>query len=59
MGLFGLRVIGTGIWHASHGTLPQAFTMGAVGLTALVANADSFGLLSAYRAGDANMRSGR
>jgi Co/Zn/Cd efflux system component len=31
--------------------------MGAVGIAALVANAASFGLLWAYRAGDANMRS--
>jgi len=57
MGLFGLWVIGTVIWHAIHGTLPNAFTMGAVGFTALAANAASFGLPWAYRAGDANMRS--
>jgi Co/Zn/Cd efflux system component len=31
--------------------------MGAVGMAALVANAASFGLLWAYRTGDANMRS--
>jgi Co/Zn/Cd efflux system component len=57
MGAFGLWVIGTVIWHATHGTLPSAFTMGTVGLAALAANAASFGLLWAYRAGDANMRS--
>jgi Co/Zn/Cd efflux system component len=57
MGLFGLWIIGTVIWHFMHGTLPSAFTMGAVGLAALVANAASFGLLWAYREGDANMRS--
>jgi Co/Zn/Cd efflux system component len=57
MGVFGLWVIGTVIWHAVHGTLPSAFTMGAVGFAALAANAASFGLLWAYRAGDANMRS--
>jgi len=57
MGLFGLWVIGTVLWHAVHGTLPNAFTMGAVGFVALVANAASFGLLWAYRGGDANMRS--
>jgi Co/Zn/Cd efflux system component len=57
MGGFGLWVLGVAAWHASHGTLPQAFTMGAVGLAALVANAASFGLLWAYRGGDANMRS--
>ena len=57
MGLFGLWVIGTVVWHAVHGTLPSAFTMGAVGFAALAANAASFGLLWAYRSGDANMRS--
>ena len=57
MGAFGLWVIATVIWHALHGTLPRAFTMGAVGITALVANAASFGLLWAFRGGDANMRS--
>jgi Co/Zn/Cd efflux system component len=57
MGLFGLWIIGTAIWHAVHGTLPSAFTMGAVGFAALAANAASFGLLWAYRSGDANMRS--
>jgi Co/Zn/Cd efflux system component len=57
MGAFGLWVVGTVIWHAAHGTLPNAFTMGAVGFAALIANAASFGLLLAYRSGDANMRS--
>ena len=57
MGVFGLWVIGTVVWHALHGTLPSAITMGAVGLMALVANAASFALLWAHRAGDANMRS--
>jgi len=57
MGVFGLWVIGTVIWHAFHGTLPNAFTMGTVGFAALAANAASFSLLWAYRAGDSNMRS--
>src|SRR5919109_2157019 len=57
MGVFGLWVIGVTIWHALHGTLPNAVTMGAVGLAALLANAATFGLLWAYRNGDANMRS--
>ena len=57
MGLFGLWIIGTAIWHALHGTLPNAYTMGAIGFAALAANAISFGLLWAYRDGDANMRS--
>jgi Co/Zn/Cd efflux system component len=57
MAAFGLWVIGTVIWHGLHGSLPSAFTMGTVGMAALVANAASFGLLWAYRHGEANMRS--
>lgn len=57
MGAFGLWVIATVIWHTLHGTLPSAFTMGAVGFTALAANAASFVLLWAYRNDDVNMRS--
>jgi Co/Zn/Cd efflux system component len=57
MGAFGLWVLATVIWHALHGTLPSAITMGAVGFAALAANAASFGLLWAHRNGDANMRS--
>jgi Co/Zn/Cd efflux system component len=57
MSLFGLWIIGTAIWHAHHGTLPIAYTMGAIGFAALAANAISFGLLWAHRDGDANMRS--
>jgi Co/Zn/Cd efflux system component len=57
MGLFGLWVIGAVFWHAMHGTLPSAFTMGAVGFAALAANIASFGLLWVHRGGDANMRS--
>jgi Co/Zn/Cd efflux system component len=57
MVLFGLWIIGTVIWHSIHGTLPSAVTMGAVGFAALIANGLSFGLLWAYRGGDANMRS--
>lgn len=57
MGLFGLWVIATAVWHGVNGTLPSAFTMGTVGFAALAANVASFGLLWAYRGGDANMRS--
>ncbi|WP_213736469.1 cation transporter [Bradyrhizobium sp. dw_411] len=57
MGLFGVWVSGITAWHAWHGTLPQVFTMGAIGGAALVANAVSFGLLWKHRVGDANMRS--
>lgn len=57
MGVFGLWILGTVLWHLAHGTLPSAITMGAVGVAAFIANAGSFALLWAYRAGDANMRS--
>ena len=51
MGVFGIWVLGLTAWHAWHETLPHAFTMGAVGVAALIANACSFGLLWAYRTG--------
>src|ERR1700704_7061520 len=54
---FGIWVLAVTVWHLFHGTLPQAFTMGAIGLAALLANLASFGLLWAFRGGDANMRS--
>jgi Co/Zn/Cd efflux system component len=57
MGLLGLWVLAVTGWHAWHHTLPEAFTMGAVGVTALAANAASFALLWRYREGDANMHS--
>jgi Co/Zn/Cd efflux system component len=57
MGLFGLWVLSTAFWHAASGTVPEAATMGAVGVVALLANGASFALLWVYRGGDSNMRS--
>jgi Co/Zn/Cd efflux system component len=57
MGLFGVWVLVTSFRHVVYGTVPEAATMGAVGVAALLANAASFALLWAYRAGDSNMRS--
>jgi Co/Zn/Cd efflux system component len=57
MGIFGLWVVATVVWHMLHGTVPSAFTMGAIGIAALAANAVSFVVLWAHRGGDANMRS--
>jgi Co/Zn/Cd efflux system component len=54
---FGIWVLAVTGWHIHQGTLPQAVTMGAVGVAALLANLASFGLLWAFRSGDANMRS--
>lgn len=57
MMVFGAWVIGIALWNSIYGTLPGAYTMGTVGGLALLANAATFGLLWAYRDGDANMRS--
>ena len=57
MGIFGLWVIGQAMWNLYYGALPGAFVMGSVGFLALVANVASAGLLYAFRAGNANMRS--
>ena len=57
MGLFGLWVIGSVVWHALNGTVPGWATMGIVGMAALAANAACLALLYAWRDGDANMRS--
>jgi Co/Zn/Cd efflux system component len=39
------------------GGTPEAFTMGSIGLLALIANVAVAAMLYAYREGDANMRS--
>jgi Co/Zn/Cd efflux system component len=57
MGAFGLWVIGTVVWHAIAGTVPEPITMTVVGILALIANAACALLLYAYRDGDANMQS--
>jgi len=57
MWIFGVWVLGTTIWHITHGTTPDAYTMCGVGFIALLANIVCFALLWAYRAGDSNMRS--
>jgi Co/Zn/Cd efflux system component len=57
LALLGLVVAVTTFWHATHGTLPEARVMGAVGVTALVANGVVAVMLFGFRGGDANMRS--
>jgi cation diffusion facilitator family transporter len=57
MGVFGIWVLATCLWHTVHGEVPEPVTMGAVGGVALIANALCFALLWAYRAGDSNRRS--
>ncbi|RJE89347.1 cation transporter [Paracoccus onubensis] len=57
MGVFGLWVLGTVVWHWLNGTVPHAPTMGLIGTLALVINLVCLVLLMAFRDGDANMRS--
>jgi Co/Zn/Cd efflux system component len=55
--VLGLWVIGSTLWHAIAGTLPEAGVMGAVAIAALAANGAVALMLYRFRAGDANMRS--
>ncbi|MES2953847.1 MAG: cation transporter [Pseudomonadota bacterium] len=57
MGLFGVFVLGRALWVATQGGTPEALTMGAIGLLALLANVAVAAMLYAWREGDANMRS--
>jgi len=57
MGSYGIFILGKATWNATAGTVPEAFTMGVVGLIALAANVFVAALLYRYRSGDANMRS--
>ena len=57
MGLFGLWLLGAMVWHELSGIVPGAPVMGAVEVAALIANGTVLLLLTAYRRGDANMRS--
>ncbi|TBO31210.1 cation transporter [Aquabacterium lacunae] len=54
---FGLYVLGAAVWSVWNGEVPQASTMGAVAVAALLANIGVAWLLYAFRDGDANMRS--
>ena len=54
---FGLVVLGRAAWMYNLGGTPEAFTMGSIGLLALIANVAVAAMLYAYREGDANMRS--
>jgi Co/Zn/Cd efflux system component len=56
MGVFGLWVMATTLWHVWHETLPQSAVMGVIGIVALGANGICFALLWSHRNGDSNMR---
>jgi len=55
--LLGLWVLGSTVWMALAGTLPQAETMGVIGVLALLANLVCAIMLWRHREGDANRRS--
>ncbi len=57
MGGFGVFVLGKAAWGLQAGVPPEAATMGAVGLVALLVNAGVALMLYRFRTGDANMRS--
>ncbi len=55
--VLGLWVLGSTVWMALAGTLPQAETMGVIGIMALIANLACAVMLWRHREGDANRRS--
>ena len=57
MAFFGLWVIGSAIYRAAIGTVPDATTMGVIGLLALLVNVAVALMLFHYRSGDSNTRS--
>ncbi|OTG66614.1 cation transporter [Acinetobacter silvestris] len=57
MALFGLIVIGKTVYAYMQGIPPEAITMGAIGILALIANVISAVILYAFREGDSNMQS--
>jgi Co/Zn/Cd efflux system component len=54
---FGVLVLARAAWGLRQGALPDAATMGAISVLALMVNLAVAWLLYAYREGDANMRS--
>lgn len=56
MGLFGLWVAAMTVNHALSGTVPEAATMGVIGVAALAVNVLVTVLLYRFRKGDSNMR---
>lgn len=57
MAMFGLWVIGSAIYRAYTGSVPDPMMMGAIGMSALAVNLVVALLLFRYRSGDSNMRS--
>lgn len=57
MATLGLFVVARALWVMRSGQVPEALTMGAVGMVALAVNAGVALMLYRYRSGDSNMRS--
>jgi Co/Zn/Cd efflux system component len=57
MGAFGVLVLARALWIGLGSHVPEAETMGVIGILALAANGVVAFLLYAFRNGDANMRS--
>jgi Co/Zn/Cd efflux system component len=57
MAAFGVWVLGLAAWQIANGIVPQAHTMGVIGVFALIANVACLAMLTGFRTGDANMRS--
>lgn len=57
MAAFGLWVIGSAVYRATTGAVPDAAVMGVIGMLALLVNVGVAVMLYRYRGGDSNMRS--
>ncbi|CCB63457.1 MULTISPECIES: cation transporter [unclassified Hyphomicrobium] len=57
LGLMGLWIFGSTVWHAFAPGVPVAEIMGSIGFLALAANLASVLILLKYKDGDANVRS--
>lgn len=57
MAAFGLWVIGSAVYRAATGTVPDAAVMGTIGMLALLVNVGVAVMLYQHRSGDSNTRS--
>lgn len=57
MAVFGTIVWARALWVMQQGTTPEPFTMGSIGLLALIANLAVLFVLFRFREGDSDMRS--
>lgn len=57
MGVFGLFILASAGWSFINGKVPEPYTMGLIGMLALIANVSVAVMLYSYREGDANMQS--